>query len=940
VVKTKVKDLAVEFGIEPDQLLTLVREMGVTVRSAGSALDDSQVAAIRVRWEREKRRAAEPAKAKKTTRRKATTKAAKEEAPAEVKEETARPARRRRTAAEVAEAQAQADAEAARLAEETLAFEKEKQALAFEIPEPVAQPMPSLEERARALFKELPELPVEEEPAPEETPVAVARAEAPGEPGPEETAPAAEAPVPAEEAAPAVKKPFIPPRVRRPPPATGPQPVFSSSSPGQRAPGRGGQPSRPGARPGGPSRAGGPGGPGGPPARPGAPAARTFGPDAPKAGARKKGKRKGRPDVDQEAVQANILKTLAGMRGGSRKRGRSDEPSYREMVAGRMAEEREREKTRIRVNEFISVSELAEIMKVPSTQIVQFAFKELGLMVTVNQRLDFDQIELIASAFGFEAVREEEYMAEVEQAVAAEPEDETQLEPRSPVVTIMGHVDHGKTSLLDYVRKANVVAGEAGGITQHIGAYNVTLPNGRNLTFLDTPGHEAFTAMRARGAQVTDIVVLVVAADDQVMPQTVEAISHAKNAGVPLIVAINKIDLPSANVQKVKQDLLQHSVVLEEFGGNVLSAPISAKTGKGVDALLEQVLLQADILDLHANPHAVMNGTVLEASLDQGKGPIATILVQKGTLTVGDYFICGHYSGRVRALFDERGKTVKSAGPSIPVQVLGFDGVPSAGDSFVVVADSGQAREIAQKRQRLEREAQNRRTARGGTLEDISRALAAGEITNLPIIIKADQGGPAEALADALAQLSTSEVRVDVILRGVGAITESDILLAKASGAIVLGFHVRPDANARAAAEREQVDVRTYRVIYEAVEDVRNALEGLLKPQEKEVVLGEAEVLELFKITKVGTIAGSIVRSGTIPRTAKVRVVRNGSTVYTGALSSLKRFKDDVKEVREGLDCGIGVENFNDVKVGDRIEAFRVEEVKRTLEESASAGPA
>jgi translation initiation factor IF-2 len=775
-------------------------------------------------------------------------------------------------------------------------------------------------------------LPEEEAPAQEtETPTAAAPSEAAAEPTPAESEPAAAAPVGPEEAVPVVKKPFIPPRVRRPPPAAGPQPVFSSSSPGQRGPARPGQPSRPGARPGGPAR------PGVPP-RPGAaPAGRTFGPDAPKAGARKKGKRKGRPDVDQEAVQANILKTLAGMRGGSRKRGRSDEPSYREMVAGRMAEEREREKTRIRVNEFISVSELAEIMKVPSTQIVQFAFKELGLMVTVNQRLDFDQIELIASAFGFEAVREEEYMAEVEQAVAAEPEDEAQLRPRSPVVTIMGHVDHGKTSLLDYIRKANVVAGEAGGITQHIGAYNVTLPNGRNLTFLDTPGHEAFTAMRARGAQVTDIVVLVVAADDQVMPQTVEAISHAKNAGVPLIVAINKIDLPSANVQKVKQDLLQHSVVLEEFGGNVLSAPISAKTGKGVDALLEQVLLQADILDLKANPIAVVNGTVLEASLDPGKGPIATILVQKGTLNVSDYFICGHYSGRVRALFDERGKTVKSAGPSIPVQVLGFDGVPLAGDSFVVVADSGQAREIAQKRQRLEREAQNRRTARGGTLEDISRALAAGEVTNLPIIIKADQGGPAEALADALAQLSTGEVRVDVILRGVGAITESDILLAKASGAIVLGFHVRPDANARAAAEREQVDVRTYRVIYEAVEDVRNALEGLLKPQEKEVVLGEAEVLELFKITKVGTIAGSIVRSGTIPRTAKVRVVRNGSTVYTGSLSSLKRFKDDVKEVREGLDCGIGVENFNDVKVGDRIEAFRVEEVKRTLEESASA---
>jgi translation initiation factor IF-2 len=443
--------------------------------------------------------------------------------------------------------------------------------------------------------------------------------------------------------------------------------------------------------------------------------------------------------------------------------------------------------------------------------------------------------------------------------------------------------------------------------------------------------------MRARGAQVTDIVVLVVAADDQVMPQTVEAISHAKNAGVPLIVAINKIDLPSANVPKVKQDLLQHSVVLEEFGGSTLASEISAKKGLGIETLLEQILLQAEILDLKANPDAAMNGTVLEASLDPGKGPIATVLVQKGTVTVGANFICGRFSGRVRALFDERGKVVKSAGPSIPVQVLGFEGVPSAGDSFVVVADAVQARDIAQKRQRLDREAQNRRTSRGGTLEDISRALKAGEVTRLPIIIKADQGGPAEALADALAQLSTGEVSVDVVHRGVGAITESDVLLAKASGAIILGFHVRPDANARAAAEREQVDVRTYRVIYEAVEDVRNALEGLLKPEQKETILGEAEVMEIFKISKVGTIAGSVVRTGIIPRIGKVRVVRDGRTAYTGVLHSLKRFKDDVKEVREGLDCGIGIENFNDLKVGDRIEAFRVEAVKRTLESSASA---
>jgi translation initiation factor IF-2 len=675
------------------------------------------------------------------------------------------------------------------------------------------------------------------------------------------------------------------------------------------------------------------------PSRPGgdrnAPPVRTFGPDAEKGGGRKKGKKGKRSSVDQEAVHANILRTLQGMKGPAGRKGRrSDEPSFRDVQAGRLAEEKEREKTLIRVNEFVSVSELAGAMKVPATQIVQFAFKELGLMVTVNQRLDFDQIELIASAFGFQAVKEDEYAAEAELDQAVENPE--QLVSRPPVVTIMGHVDHGKTSLLDHIRKANIVAGEAGGITQHIGAYHVELPGDKRITFLDTPGHQAFTAMRARGAQVTDIVVLVVAADDQVMPQTIEAISHARNAGVPMIVAINKIDLPTANVPKVKQDLLGQNVVLEEFGGTVLSAEISAKRGTGIEHLLEQILLQAEILDLKANPSGKGHGTVLEASLDPGKGPLATILVQRGTLVGGDNFICGRFSGRVRALYDERGKTVKEAGPSIPVQILGFEGVPAAGDIFAVVTDAVEARDIAQKRQRLEREAQNRRSAKGTSLEDFSRALKEGEVTMLRIIIKADQGGPAEALADALAQLSTSEVRVDVVHRGVGAITESDILLGKASGAIVLGFHVRPDSNARAAAEREQVDVRTYRIIYEAVEDVRNALEGLLKPEERETVLGDAEVLQLFKVSKVGTIAGCTVRSGTIQRTAKARVVRDGTPVYTGTLSSLKRFKDDVREVKEGLECGIGIENFNDLKVGDRIESFRMEEIKRTLQSAAS----
>ncbi len=925
MVKTRVHDLAAEFGVPSDQLLGMLREMNIFVRSHLSALEPDQVSAARVRWEREKRKSAEPAEPKKGRRRKV---AEPEPAPVEVK-----PVRRRRTAAEVAEQEAKeqtsTEAEAAKAAAPFEAAE----------PEAPAEPKLSLEERARRLFKDLPakdaEPPAEAAaPEPETTaeaapPVAGAKP-APAEPAepaapstpaaakPAKPAKASPRPAAPPRAAPPAAsgatggKPFIPPRVPRPaagspPRGPRPKPVFSSSAPVQPrspAPGSGG-------------------------------AGRSFGPDAAPGGGRKKPGKRGRKNfVDQDAVQANIEKTLAGLKGGGggRKRGRSDEPSYRDIIASRTAEEKEREKTRIRVNEFVSVSELADLMKIPANQIVAFAFKELGLMVTVNQRLDFDQIELIASEFGFEAIKEAEYQAEV---TVAEVDAEEDLRPRPPVVTIMGHVDHGKTSLLDYIRKANIVAGEAGGITQHIGAYHVNLPDGRAMTFLDTPGHQAFTAMRARGAQVTDIVVLVVAADDQVMPQTVEAISHAKNAGVPMVVAINKVDLPAANVPKVKQDLLQHSVVLEEFGGTVLSAEISAKTGQGVPELLEQLLLQAEVLELRANPDTRAQGTVLEATLDQGKGPLATVLVQRGTLQVADNFICGKFSGRVRALFDERGKQVKAAGPSIPVQVLGFEGVPSAGDIFHSVADAGEARDIAQKRQRLEREAQNRRSARGGTLEDISRALKEGAITQLPVILKADQGGPAEALADALAQLGTDEVRVDIVLRGVGAISESDVLLAKASGAIILGFHVRPDANARAAAEREGVDVRTYRIIYEAVEDVKAALEGLLRPEEKEVVLGEAEVLELFKVSKVGTIAGCRVTSGIIQRAAKARVVRDGVPVFTGDFASLKRFKDDVREVREGLECGIAIENYNDLKVGDRIEAFRTDEIRRTLSDSA-----
>lgn len=937
MVKTRVHDLAAEFGIPPEQLLGLLKDMSIYVRSHMSALENDQVAAVRVRWEREKRKQSE-AEAPKKTRRKTAVKKV-EDAPAPV--DATKPAKRRRTAAEVAEVEALAQAE--RDAEERRAAVFELERTPAPEPEPITSA--TIEERARALFKELPPAAAEVE-VPAEAPPARSLSLSPNFTAPaarererEMERPAAPAAAAASAAPPAAlpgKAPFIPPRIQRPAPASG-------GGGGGGGPQRSGPPQRGG----GPHRGGPPqrGGTGPRPVfssateRPAAPA-RTFGPDAVKGGGHgKKGKKGRRSLVDRDAVQANIEKTLAGLAKGSpRKSRRSDEPSYRERVAGELAAEKELEKTLVRVNEFISVSELAALMKMPATQIVQFAFKELGLLVTVNQRLDFDQIELIASEFGFSAVKEQEYAADV--GTTTEPDAEESLVSRPPVVTIMGHVDHGKTSLLDYIRRTNVVAGEAGGITQHIGAYHVELKGDKAITFLDTPGHQAFTAMRARGAQVTDIVVLVIAADDQVMPQTIEAISHAKNAGVPMIVAINKIDLPSANVMKVKQDLLQHQVVLEEFGGNVLHAEISAKKGIGVEQLLDQILLQAEILDLKANPTARPHGTVLEATLDQGKGPLATILVQKGTLRGGDHFICGRFSGRVRALFDERGKTVKEAGPSIPVQILGFEGVPAAGDSFVSVADAVEARDIAQKRQRLEREAQNRRSQKGTSLEEFSRALKEGAVSSLRIIIKADQGGPAEALADALAQLGTTEVRVDVVHRGVGAITESDILLAKASGAIVVGFHVRPDSNARAAAEREQVDVRTYRIIYEAVEDVRNALEGLLKPEERESVLGEAEVLELFKVSKVGTVAGCIVRNGIIQRTGKVRVIRDGVPIYSGSLASLKRFKDDVKEVREGLECGMAVENFNDLKIGDRIESFRMDEIKRTLESAVGKGTA
>jgi translation initiation factor IF-2 len=879
--KLRVNDLAGEFGITAEEVMDLLRKMDVPVRSHLSPLADDQVARVRVRWEREKRNRQEKPAAAPSRRRRA---AAAETAPAAAPEPAAATSgvrRRRRVATPEVEETAPAEEAAPAVA-------------AAPVPEvvEVVEAPPPRDERE-------PEQPVEVADEPPIPPPRVTRQAPPPSPSaPDRARP----------------RPIVPgaPRPRNMPggsPFGPPRPVASATPTGGI-----GIPARRDDRKGG--------------STPGAGTAPSSASQR-----RKKGKRGA---VDQGEVSANIRRTMSSLGGvAGRRTVRRPDEGREEIEATRLAAQ-EREKKTVRVNEYITVSELAGILKVPATQIVAFAFKNLGLMVTINQRLDFDQIELIASEFGFEAVREQEYAADMaESQVADTPE---QLESRPPVVTIMGHVDHGKTSLLDFIRRANVVAGEAGGITQHIGAYHVTLPNGKHITFLDTPGHSAFTAMRARGAQVTDIVVLVVAANDSVMPQTIEAISHAKNAGVPIIVAINKTDLPDANPQKVMQDLLAQGVVLEMFGGTTLSTAISAKKGSHVPELLDQILLQAELLDLKANPNRDAVGAVIEAQLDPGKGPVASVLVQNGTLKVGQNFICGLFSGRVRALLDERGKAVKEAGPAIPVQVLGLAGVPMAGDQFLVVDDATQARDIAQRRERLDREAKSRRTAKGSvTLEDFVSQAAAGQMRTLPLLIKADQGGPAEALADALSHLSNAEVQIQVIHRGVGAITESDILLARTAGAIIIGFHVRPDNNARSAAEREGVDIKLYRVIYDAVNDIRARLEGLLRPEEREVILGEAEVREIFKVSRVGTVAGCSVRNGVINRQARARVVRDGVEIYSGTIASLRRFKEDVKEVKEGYECGIGIENFNDIKVGDVIECYRKEEVARTLQQ-ASAG--
>ena len=633
--------------------------------------------------------------------------------------------------------------------------------------------------------------------------------------------------------------------------------------------------------------------------------------------------RKKKKVVDEKLVLESVRKTLASLdTGGARRRHRRHEDGDGEVAAA--------EAKRIRATEFITVAELANLMEVKPQEVIATCMR-LGLMATINKRLDKDAIATVADEFGFDVEFVAEYAGEEQEAGEQETETaDERLLPRAPVVTIMGHVDHGKTSLLDYVRKTNVIAGEAGGITQHIGAYDVELPGGRKICFLDTPGHEAFTAMRARGAQVTDLVVLVVAADDRVMPQTLEAIDHAKAAGVPIVVAINKIDLPTARPDLVKQELASHGVIVEEYGGKAVSVEISAKKGTNVERLLEMILLSADMLDVKADPSRRAKGVVLEARVEQGRGIVVSVLVQGGTLHVGDAFVAGQHSGRVRAMFDERGRQVPAAGPSTPVEVLGWSGTPAAGDIFAAFEDEHEARDLASKRQALHREHEFRAT-KAISLTDVHAQLSRGELSELKLILKGDVDGSVEALSESLTKLSNPEVQIRIIRQAVGQISESDVLLAAASEAIIVGFHTRVDTRARELAERERVEIRLYDIIYKAVEDVKSALEGLLKPELKEVVLGAAEVRQLFKLTKAGMVAGCMVTSGAIGRTAKVRLVREGEAVWTGRIDALKRFKDDVREVSSGYECGITLEGMNDIKVGDVIEAFMIEELARTL---------
>jgi translation initiation factor IF-2 len=624
--------------------------------------------------------------------------------------------------------------------------------------------------------------------------------------------------------------------------------------------------------------------------------------------------------VDKAAVEQSVKKTLASIDSDRRVK------RYKRRLHPDRAGEEVEAANLIQVSEYISVAELANLMEVKAAQVISKCL-ELGFVASINQRLDMDTIETVALEFGFTVEPVKEIGLEEEEV---EEDEEGDLKPRPAVITIMGHVDHGKTSLLDFIRKSNIIAGESGGITQHIGAYEVEVLAGK-ITFLDTPGHEAFTAMRARGAQVTDIVVLVVAADDSVMPQTVEAIDHARAAGVPIIVAINKMDLPQAKSEPIKQEMAKLNLVPEEWGGSTIAVEISAKTGMGIDKLLEMIVLQAEMLELKSNPNRLASGVVIESELSRGRGVIVTVLVHKGTLRIGEPFVTGPYHGRVRAMFNERGNPVVEAGPSTPVQILGASGVPQAGDSFIITANEGEAREISTKRMRIKRE-QDLRRARRVSLSDVYEQIEEGKTKELKLVLKGDVGGSVEALSDALEKISTGEVRVKVIHRGVGSINESDVLLAAASEAIVIGFHVRPDVRAREIVSREDIDLRLYDVIYEIESDVRKALEGLLEPEVVETVSGTAEVKEVFKISGVGQVAGCFVQEGAVKRGDRVRLIRDGVVAYKGVISSLRRFKDDAKEVPNGTECGIRIQDYNDVKTGDLLEVYQVEELARKLE--------
>ena len=644
-----------------------------------------------------------------------------------------------------------------------------------------------------------------------------------------------------------------------------------------------------------------------------------------------KGREKVMPvELSDEQIKNQIKETLEKLtnKGGKSKgsKYRKEKRTYRR-EQDELQQELEAADRTLRVTEFITVSELASLMDVSATEVISACFS-LGVMVTMNQRLEADTLTLVADEFGYKIeFADADLEAESEEEVQDTEED---LLPRAPIVTVMGHVDHGKTSLLDYIRKTNVIAGESGGITQHIGAYNVKLEGGQRITFLDTPGHEAFTAMRARGAQVTDIVIIVVAADDDVMPQTKEAIAHAQAAGVPMIIAINKVDKPNANPDNIRQQLSGMNILVEEWGGNVQAQEISAKFGNNVDLLLEKVLLQAEMLELKANPNKHATGAIIEASLDKGRGYVSTVLVQAGTLRVGDYVVAGKNHGKIKAMLDERGRQLTEAGPSIPVTILGLDGAPTAGDKFKVYEDEREAKSIANKREQLQRE-QTIRTKKHLTLDELGRRIALGDFKELNIILKGDVDGSVEALSDQLQRLSTAEISVNIIHKGVGQITESDVLLAAASDAIMIGFNVRAGANAKELADREEIEIRTYSIIYAAIDDVKEAMEGMLSPEIREQVIGNVEIRETFKISKVGTIAGCMVLNGKVTRNSKIRLLRDGIVKYDGELESLKRFKDDVKEVTKGYECGLNIKGYNDIEVGDILEVYEEIEVKKKL---------